>query len=405
MRLTRGRFLSAHEGLGSPAAVDAFATARHLCLASDNLAQLVRAQDYLQMAHGDSGNFPLARALATSNLELAGKLTDRAEIEGAHGSLGLILLCMGDFLLAREHLEQAAALAAADSTRHPLVYPGAYPYALVLWLLGYPDRAMRYLQAVLAAQESHVNPFDRMTGYEYCVMFHHWRREWPEMQLFAQKLLAVTEQYGYETYRWVGQLYTTAAAAALGHPHEGAALSRQNINHVLTKGIRMHVPYALHLLGEVHAHAEQWGEGSATLDEALAMAAETDQHLWDAETERLRGDLLAARGSAHEAEAVYQNALAVARGQHAKSLELRVAVSLAHLWHAQGKGEAAQGPRGRGVQLVRRRLRDTRSARRPRVFGTACLNWWSAESSLCRPTFLDSGRIRECEGLRAAPSR
>ena len=91
-------------------------------------------------------------------------------------------------------------------------------------MLGYPDTAQRYLQAVLAAQEPHASPFDRMTGYEFCVMFYHWRREWREMQTYAQKLLAVTEQYEYTTYRWLGQLYTTAAAAALGEPNPGSTL-------------------------------------------------------------------------------------------------------------------------------------------------------------------------------------
>ena len=38
-----------------------------------------------------------------------------------------------------------------------------------------------------------------------------------------------------------------------------------------------------------------------------------------------------------EAEACFHQALAVARRQQAKSLELRAATSLAHLWQRQGK--------------------------------------------------------------------
>lgn len=40
-------------------------------------------------------------------------------------------------------------------------------------------------------------------------------------------------------------------------------------------------------------------------------------------------------------EGTYQQALAVARDQGAKSLELRAAVSLAHLWHNTGRSEEA----------------------------------------------------------------
>jgi hypothetical protein len=50
----------------------------------------------------------------------------------------------------------------------------------------------------LAAQEPRAGPFDRMTGYEFCVMFYHWSRDFWQMQTYAQKLLAVTQEYEYE---------------------------------------------------------------------------------------------------------------------------------------------------------------------------------------------------------------
>jgi predicted ATPase len=43
-----------------------------------------------------------------------------------------------------------------------------------------------------------------------------------------------------------------------------------------------------------------------------------------------------------EAEACYGHALDVARGQQAKSFELRTATSLARLWQHQGKPEDAR---------------------------------------------------------------
>ena len=42
-----------------------------------------------------------------------------------------------------------------------------------------------------------------------------------------------------------------------------------------------------------------------------------------------------------EAEACFHNALEIARGQQAKSLELRTAMSLARLWQRQGKEDDA----------------------------------------------------------------
>jgi predicted ATPase len=43
-----------------------------------------------------------------------------------------------------------------------------------------------------------------------------------------------------------------------------------------------------------------------------------------------------------QAEACFQQALAIARRQHAKSWELRAATSLSRLWQQQGKRAAAR---------------------------------------------------------------
>jgi len=58
---------------------------------------------------------------------------------------------------------------------------------------------------------------------------------------------------------------------------------------------------------------------------------------------RLRGELLLQHAVAQpgEAEACFQQALAIARRQQAKSLELRAATSLARLWQQQGKRREA----------------------------------------------------------------
>jgi hypothetical protein len=42
-----------------------------------------------------------------------------------------------------------------------------------------------------------------------------------------------------------------------------------------------------------------------------------------------------------EAEQYFQQALAIARNQQARALELRAAISLSRLWQAHGKGAMA----------------------------------------------------------------
>ena len=66
---------------------------------------------------------------------------------------------------------------------------------------------------------------------------------------------------------------------------------------------------------------------------------------YEAELYRLQGELLLAQaGTGHEvqeAEVCFRQAVAVARRQQARWLELRAAISLCRLWQQQGKRDAA----------------------------------------------------------------
>ena len=70
----------------------------------------------------------------------------------------------------------------------------------------------------------------------------------------------------------------------------------------------------------------------------------TGERHFEAEVYRIKGDLLLRQAvpDAPQAEACFQQALAVARRQQAKSWELRTALSLSRLWQQQGKRDAAR---------------------------------------------------------------
>ncbi len=79
--------------------------------------------------------------------------------------------------------------------------------------------------------------------------------------------------------------------------------------------------------------------------EAFAAVQRTEERCWEAELYRLQGDWLgqdAERPQREGAEANFLRALEVARGQQAKSLELRAAMSLGRLWQEQGKRDDAR---------------------------------------------------------------
>ncbi|HEY7493212.1 MAG TPA: hypothetical protein VIH59_19130, partial [Candidatus Tectomicrobia bacterium] len=76
---------------------------------------------------------------------------------------------------------------------------------------------------------------------------------------------------------------------------------------------------------------------------ALALVHDTGERFHEAECYRVQGELLLMQGTPDtpQAEVCFQQALAVARGQQARSWELRTALSLARLWQRQGKRQDA----------------------------------------------------------------
>src|SRR5262245_51442635 len=66
--------------------------------------------------------------------------------------------------------------------------------------------------------------------------------------------------------------------------------------------------------------------------------------MFEAEIHRIAGEITLKSSEADpaRAEALFERALAVARQQQAKSLELRAAMSLARLWRDQGKPQQAR---------------------------------------------------------------
>ena len=73
------------------------------------------------------------------------------------------------------------------------------------------------------------------------------------------------------------------------------------------------------------------------IDEALALAAETGEHWFDAGLHRIRGEILIKQNPPAPAEAAFLAAIAVAQHQKARSFELRAALSLAKLYQSTGR--------------------------------------------------------------------
>ena len=109
-------------------------------------------------------------------------------------------------------------------------------------------------------------------------------------------------------------------------------------------GATVSLPSHLSRLARAHAELGQFDNAWCCIGEALA-AVETTGERWDeAEVNRIAGEiaLMSPKPDETKAQRFFERALAVARQQHAKSWELRAAMSMARLWRDQGKPQQAR---------------------------------------------------------------
>ena len=140
------------------------------------------------------------------------------------------------------------------------------------------------------------------------------------------------------------------ALAEQGRAEEGIEQLHQGLTTWRTMGGALGLPYILARLAEAQGKGGQVEAGLRALDEAFVIVQQYGECHYQAELHRLKGELLLRRSAesraaslpAPEVEACFGQALATARYQHAKSLELRAAMSLGRLWQTQGKHAEAR---------------------------------------------------------------
>jgi predicted ATPase len=349
LQTTLGPALIATKGYAAPDVAQAYTRARELCRQVGETPQLFPILWGLWNFYTLRAEFHTARELEAQCLVLAQQVQDPALLLQAHFMahfmLGTTSLHLGELVPARESLEQAIAL--YDPQQHRAqawLYgedTGVITQAYIgrpLWLLGYPDQALRRShQAVRLAQES-ASPFSQAFALAWAATVRQFCREVPATRERAEALMALSMEQGFPIWEAYGRFLWGWALAAQGQSEEGIAQMRRGHDAWQATGAEVDRPYFLVLLAEAYGNVGQVNEGLGLLA-AVSSVVDKGERYWEAELYRVKGELLLVHSAAQhaEAEACFWQALDVARRQQAKSLELRAAMSLSRLWQQQGK--------------------------------------------------------------------
>jgi predicted ATPase len=168
---------------------------------------------------------------------------------------------------------------------------------------------------------------------------------------------AVTLSIQQEFPHWIamGLQRRGEALRLLGQWEEGTSQLQQGQEGYRATDAAAGWPRGLAELARSCLHQGQYEEGLRLVDEALQLLSQKTMRYYEAETYRIKGELLRQKSevrgpesevsksqildpkSVAEAKECFLKAIKIAQSQKAKSWELRAATSLARLWQQQGK--------------------------------------------------------------------
>ncbi|HXH07603.1 MAG TPA: AAA family ATPase [Vicinamibacterales bacterium] len=293
-----------------------------------------------------------ARALAEEMLHLAERAGDPDVLIHAHDSVGATCADSGDFATAREQYEACRRL--YDPDRH-----GAHVFqyaqdpgvacrvrgAIALWCLGYPDQAFARSAEGLALARRLAHPFSETFALAFGALLHELARNWPQALELADAVLASSARNSFQAFPLLGGLIR-AGVHAVVEPSAAAATAVGDVLRAARDvGILLYYVYGQGLEARAWMLAGRPDRALGTVQEALRLADVTGERFYEAELHRLSGDIhlrLEGPDARSQAVACYQRSLDAARRQHARSWELRTALSLAALHRAEGEPALAR---------------------------------------------------------------
>jgi predicted ATPase/class 3 adenylate cyclase len=341
--------LTALSGWGTTEVERTLTRARELCTALGDPPELFGISYGAWSVRFIRADMRAAKDAALLLLARAEELHDPAALRMAHGAMGMTLFLMGETRLAAEHFRSALSL---DDPEHPhplaptgidlrvdhLCYLG-----LALIHTGYPGQALESALEAIARAQTLSHPHTTAVANAYVATLRLWRREPDEALELGEQLFAICSEYGLADALAAAISIRGAVLASRGN-QEGISLIEQCISAGRKTGFNFMRPTELCLLAEACIAFNQFDKALEALDEALSIADNAGARYYEAETHRLRGELLLRKGESNRvgAETCFERATEVARQQSARWWELRATVSMGRLLASQARRNEAQ---------------------------------------------------------------
>jgi ATP/maltotriose-dependent transcriptional regulator MalT len=230
-------------GYGSSVVEDAYKQAYALCQQLQEPAQLFPVLGGLTTVLHMRGKLRQAHALESQLLRIAQQASNRTFLLWAYLFQGVTAYNRGQLTIARRRIE--AALRFYDPCRHnPQASGGREDPGIlssttlvsILWLLGYPDQALRTLREVQSLAEQSADPLSRVMALGQAAVLYQRRREGQAALKAANLFLTLAREQGFSFRVATGMIYRGWALAECGDAQEGLSQIRAGLEAVEETG-------------------------------------------------------------------------------------------------------------------------------------------------------------------------
>ena len=346
LQISYGNALISARGYGAQETTAAFARARELVAQAEDAADRFSAYYGLWVGPFTRGELAPMREVVQALLRDCEDKPTSPEAGIAHRLAGTTNWYAGDFEEARVHLDQALAIFDPQRDRdlayrfgHDVGVAEMAYLAMVRWSLGEIDRAHRLAAEMVtqAIQTGHIPTV--VYGHMHKAIFELMRRNPSGAAPHVEVFVDLARQHVMPNWLAYGRFFEPWARWHLAGRDGSLTDMRRAIATLREQGVALYTIALETVLAEVEAQEGQLETANATVDRALTETERTGHRWFEAETHRIRGEILLKRDLANTApvEEAFLTAIAVAQKQKARSFELRAALALAKLYQSTGR--------------------------------------------------------------------
>jgi serine/threonine protein kinase/tetratricopeptide (TPR) repeat protein len=327
-----------------------------LCKKLGDAPQVFYSLYFLSHINWMLGNHKIAFKFTTQMMQHAQKVNDAEKVAITHWLQGTLHFYLGNLIPSLEQLNKMNNYYIPEKCSH-LKYINGYDPGLmsgittacVLWCLGYPDQATLQSQKMLTDARLIDHSMNLVACLALDSLTNILRRDYPRLIKQGKEMYDLSKENGFLLFIGAGLFKMGFAFIHQGKVQEGIKNLHQALDVYNATGMGFTRTELLGSIAEAYGINSDIEKAMDFMEQALTEVQRGGEQYYEVELFRIKGELILMQTDKmnkeeveKQAEECFQQSVAIAQRQMAKSFELRSTLSLCRLLQKQSKKEEAR---------------------------------------------------------------